>query len=569
MTEAARKLLEQHFDIAFAAPDGIAKLRGLILTLAMQGKLVEQDPNDPPASELLKEIEADKQRLVKEGKIKKSKALPPTKQEELPYELPGEWKWVRLADLGTTQTGTTPPSKNIENYGDYIPFVGPGNIKNGCIDYSGKGLSEQGLSKGRLIEANSVLMVCIGGSIGKHAINERDTTCNQQINTLTPHRPILVKYIYCVMATGYFQNAVISQAGGSATPIINKQKWSDIPVPLPPLPEQHRIVARIDQLMARCDALETLRKQQEGKRLAVHAAAIKQLLDTPDGSAWDFIGQHFGELYIVKENVTELRKAILQLAVMGRLVPQNPNDPPASELLKEIKAEKQRLLKEGKIKKSKALPSIKPEEVPYELPQGWEWVRLGELSEIIGGFAYKSALFKNEGDKQVLRLGNIRPDQLRLSENPVFIDDDQAESTSNYCLIAGDILISMTGTREKRDYLYSVQIDENPINGKYLYLNQRVGAIRAFIDTKYLNKAIKVESIKDIIYRTATGSANQANIGISALRDWTLPLPPLPEQHRIVARIDQLMALCDTLEQQIDAATGKQTGLLNVVMAQV
>lgn len=219
--------------------------------------------------------------------------------------------------------------------------------------------------------------------------------------------------------------------------------------------------------------------------------------------------------------------------------------------------------------KEKPLPPIKPEEVPYELPQGWEWMRLGEVAEIIGGFAYKSTLFKNEGDKQVLRLGNIRPDQLRLSENPVFIDDDQAESTSNYCLIAGDILITMTGTREKRDYLYSVRIAENPINVKYLFLNQRVGAIRAFIDTEYLNKAIKVESIKDIIYRTATGSANQANIGISALREWTLPLPPLPKQHRIVDRIDQLMTLCDTLDQQIDAVTSKQTELLNAVMASV
>ncbi len=137
--------------------------------------------------------------------------------------------------------------------------------------------------------------------------------------------------------------------------------------------------------MARCDELEKLRKQREEKRLAVHAAAIKQLLDAPEGSAWDFIQQHFGELYTVKENVAELRKAILQLAVMGRLVPQDANDPPASELLKEIEAEKQQLVKAGKIKKPKPLPPIKPEEVPYELPQGWEWVRLDDLAEIVNG----------------------------------------------------------------------------------------------------------------------------------------------------------------------------------------
>jgi type I restriction enzyme S subunit len=173
---------------------------------------------------------------------------------------------VRLGELGTSQTGTTPPSKDRENYGDYIPFVGPGDIKNGRIDYSGEGLSEEGLSKGRLIDANSVLMVCIGGSIGKHAINERDTTCNQQINTLTPYSPLSVKYLYGVMSAVYFQTAVISQAGGSATPIINKQKWSGIPAPLPPLPEQHRIVARIDQLMALCDTLDQQIDAASGKQ---------------------------------------------------------------------------------------------------------------------------------------------------------------------------------------------------------------------------------------------------------------------------------------------------------------
>ncbi|MCW5597946.1 MAG: restriction endonuclease subunit S [Nitrosomonas sp.] len=248
--------LAQHFGELYTVKENVAELRKAILQLAVMGRLVPQDPNDPPARELLNEIEAEKQRLVKAGKIKKPKPLPPIKLEEVPYELPEGWAWVRLGELGITQTGTTPPSKDRENYGDYIPFVGPGDIKNGRIDYSGEGLSEEGLSKGRLIDANSVLMVCIGGSIGKHAINEKDTTCNQQINTLTPYSPIPVKYIYGVMAAVYFQNSVLNQAGGSATPIINKQKWSGIPTPIPPLPEQHRIVARIDQLMALCDTLD-------------------------------------------------------------------------------------------------------------------------------------------------------------------------------------------------------------------------------------------------------------------------------------------------------------------------
>lgn len=218
MTQAVHDSLEQHFDTAFSAPDGIAKLRELILTLAMQGKLVSQDPNDPPASEPLKEIKAEKQHLMDEKKIKKPKLLPPIKPEEVPYALPEGWEWVRLDTIGIAQTGTTPPSKDRENYGEHIPFIGPGSIKNGNINYSGEGLSEIGLSKGRLIEENSVLMVCIGGSIGKHAINQMDVTCNQQINTHSPFSPIPVKFIHFAMAAGYFQKAVLNQAGGSAPP---------------------------------------------------------------------------------------------------------------------------------------------------------------------------------------------------------------------------------------------------------------------------------------------------------------------------------------------------------------
>ncbi len=277
MNNQTAHLLEQHFDTAFSAPNGIKKLRELILTLAMQGKLVAQDPGDAPASELLEEIRLTRSREDAKGKSKKGKELPEIRAEEMPYVLQEGWEWVRLGEIGITQTGTTPPSNVPENFGQYIPFIGPGYIKNGIIDYTGDGLSEQGLAKGRLIDANSVLMVCIGGSIGKHAINDIGVTCNQQINTLTPYPPVLVRFVYWEMATILFQEAVIGQAGGSATPIINKQKWSSIPLPLPPLPEQHRIVAKIDQLMALCDTLEQRIADATAKQTELLNAVMAQV----------------------------------------------------------------------------------------------------------------------------------------------------------------------------------------------------------------------------------------------------------------------------------------------------
>lgn len=196
-------------------------------------------------------------------------------------------------------------------------------------------------------------------------------------------------------------------------------------------------------------------------------------------------------------------------------------------------------------------------------------MRLGSVSDIIGGYAYKSNLFKNEGRNQVLRLGNIRPDLMRSEENPVYIDDDLASQTDAFKVLENDILITMTGTREKRDYLYTALVKQNPLNGKYLYLNQRVGVIRAYGLSSYFDKALKVECFKDKIFSTATGSANQGNIGISALREWLLPIPPIAEQQRIVAKIDQLMTFCDTLDQQITAAIQKRAALLDAVMTQM
>src|SRR5690606_37205410 len=168
---------------------------------------------------------------------------------------------------------------------------------------------------------------------------------NQRVATIKLLNGVKPEFIYGLMRANQIQS-IIQAVKNSTNDNISMGDITGFYVPLPPLPEQHRIVDRIDQLMARCDELEKLCKQREEMRLAVHSAAIKQLLDAPDGAAWDFIQQHFGDLYTVKENVAELRKAILQLAVMGRLVEQDPNDPPASELLKEIEAEKQRLIAE-------------------------------------------------------------------------------------------------------------------------------------------------------------------------------------------------------------------------------
>ena len=230
------------------------KMKASILQQAIQGKLTDQRKEDGSAQDLYNQIQEEKQKLIKEKKIKKTKSLPKIEDDEIPFEIPENWCWVRLGDVGLLQTGITPSKAHPEFYGNEIPFVGPGDIfENYRLNYHKNGLSSEGLKHARVIAENSVMQVCIGGSIGKAVINDRKVTCNQQINTITPYF-IETKYIFYCMISRYFVSSLRMKAGGSATPIINRTKWAMMPVPLPPLAEQKRIVEKLDKLLPLCEA---------------------------------------------------------------------------------------------------------------------------------------------------------------------------------------------------------------------------------------------------------------------------------------------------------------------------
>lgn len=568
MTDATRNLLEQHFDTAFAAPGGIAKLRELILTLAMQGKLVEQDKNDPPASELLKEIKAEKERLIKTGKIKKPKPLPPIKPEEVPYGLPQGWEWVRLGEIGiinprndaedSATAGFVPMPLIPEGYSDKHQFEERpwSEIKKGYTHFAD---GDVGMAKITPCFENA--KSCIFSDL-PNGIGAGTTELHIFRNSFNSVAPRFL--LYYLKNPNYISRAASKMTGSAGQKRVPTPYFTEQLFPLPPLPEQQRIVARIDQLMARCDALETLHKEREEKRLAVHAAAIKQLIDTPDASAWDFIEQHFGTLYSVKENLAELRKAILQLAVMGRLVPQNPNDPPASELLKEIKAEKQRLVKEGKIKKPKPLLPVTEAEKPYALPKGWEWVRLGNIGLIGSSSRVHQRDWRSDGVPFYRAREIVKLSTFGFVKNELFISEDLYQLLSKNGLVpeVNDLMITGVGTIgvpylvKETDRFYFK--DASVLIFKNLYNLYAQFLCRVF-KSSFWNASIHDGSMGTTVHTLTIGRATETII----------PLPPIPEQHRIVAKIDELMALCDTLEQQIDAASGKQTELLNAVMAQI
>ena len=259
----------------------------------------------------------------------------------------------------------------------------------------------------------------------------------------------------------------------------------------------------------------------------------------------------------------DLKNALLQEAVQGKLVPQIAAEGSARDLLNAIREEKAELIKAGKLKKEKPLPEITPDEIPFDIPESWCWCRLGELITFVGGYAYDSHSFIEKSEYQVLRLGNVKNGYLQLSAKPVYINAELADKTKAFKCITNDILVTMTGTRLKRDYFFTTLISEN---NKNLYLNQRVGCLRPtkIIYASFLAWILKSKTVLDYIFEFETGTANQGNLGSENIKTIPIPLPPLSEQKRIVAAIEQFMPLIDEYGKkeevlsELNAAIGEQ-----------
>jgi len=555
---------------------GVKKLRELILELAVRGKLVSQDTNDEPASVLLEKIAEEKAQLIADKKLKKQKALPEVSDEEVPFKLPNGWGWTRLGIV----TEINPRNHLIEDADltSYVPMP--------LVTTSYKGLHGQEIRKWAEIKKGYTHFA--DGDIGLAKI----TPCFEnskaavfsglkngvgagttELHVARPFGEYLDRLFILLFlkAPQFLLVGETKMTGSAGQKRVPKDFFSESPIPLPPLAEQHRIVAKVDELMALCDQLE----QQTEQSLTAHQTLVEALLNTLTQSvnaddfqaSWQRIADHFDALFITETSIDQLKQTILQLAVMGKLVPQNPSDEPASKLLEKIAEEKAQLIKDKKIKKQKPLPAISDKEKPFELPSGWEWSKLGYISLLKGGFAYKSSLFVDSSLFQVVRMGNIRPDRFRLNEKAVFIDSDLAGNTDDYQIISGDILLTMTGTKGKRDYLYSLLVNDSDLNARKLYLNQRLCIARPLLaDNSFINLILKEGNLLDFVYAKSTGTANQANIGMEAIQNWVLLLPPLAEQQRIVAKVDELMTLCYQLKVRLNDAQITQLHLADAVV---
>lgn len=542
---------------------GIKKLRELILELAVRGKLVPQDPNDEPASELLKRIAAEKAELVKQGKIKKQKPLPEISEEEKPFELPEGWEWVTLATVGEIVGGGTPKSDNPQFWAkNGIKWITPADlyglkgkyITSGARDISPAGLSN---SSARLMPKGSVLFSS-RAPIGYVAIADAELSTNQGFKSCVPYIKESAEYIYYFLLAS--AKKIDAEASGTTFKEVSGAIVSKILLPLPPLSEQLKIVSRANELMSLCDQLE----QQSLTSLDAHQQLVETLLGTLTDSQnaeelaenWTRISEHFDTLFTTEASVDALKQTILQLAVMGKLVPQDPNDEPASELLKRIAQEKAQLVKEGKIKKQKSLPPISDEEKPFELPEGWEWSYLSD----IGILARGRSKHRPRNDPTLYADGTI----------PLVQTGDVARSNgciNTYSALYNQLGLSQSKLWNKGTLCITIAAniaDSGILNFDACFPDSVVSFTPYENEIPVLYFHYFMMTIKSTLEKFAPSTA-QKNINIDILSQLFFPCPPLEEFHRIVDKVQNLLSVCDVLRAYIQSAQQTQLHLADAL----
>lgn len=547
---------------------GIKKLRELILELAVRGKLVPQDPNDEPASELLKRIEKEREGLVKSRKIRKSKVLGPVDTSELPFELPRGWEWCYLNDVGNWGAGATPNRSNSKYYDGNIPWFKSGELSSDFISESEEKVTELALKECSLRDnkVGDVLIAMYGATIGKTSIlNVRGTT-NQAVCACTPYSGISNVYLLTLLKA--YKRIFIGMGAGGAQPNISREKLIATVIALPPNAEQNRIVYKVNELMSLCDQLE----QQSLTSLDAHQQLVETLLATLTDSQnekelaenWSRINQHFDTLFTTEASIDALKQTILQLAVMGKLVPQDPNDEPASELLKRIEQEKARLVKQGKIKKQKPLPPISDEEKPFELPQGWEWCRLGNLAHNSeAGWSPQCEVSPRVDDNWgVLKISSVTWSEFNPNENKAL--PKHLEPKIEYEVKARDFLISRANTADL--VARSVVVPDSPPN--HLMLSDKIIRFQfsKLVDANYINLVNNSKYSRTYYSEVAGGtSSSMKNVSRIQVSSLLVALPSYNEQLNIVEKVRNLTLLCEHLKSRLQSAQQTQFHLADAL----
>ena len=557
-----------HFDRIADAPDAVSRLRRFILDLAVRGKLVPQDPNDEPASGLLRQVTANKKKLIHTGKIRRSRIQPELKGV-LPYTLPSGWTWAPFGSLHYLVRGVTYSKSDVADHPmpGYVAILRANNISSNLTHDEPVFVKSERVAADQFLRSGDFMIALSSGSknlVGKAALvpKDLDEAFGGFCGVIRLYAPKVHSFVGVYLQSALYREGISAGSRGIGINNLKQKILSNLAFPLPPLAEQHRIVAKVDELMALCDRLEAARTERETTRNRLAAASLARLnAPVPDPAAFRndaaFALDNLTPLTTRPDQIKALRQTILNLAVQGKLVEQDPNDEPASELLKKIATEKAR---RGKMKNHparKPLPSLVLSS-GLKLPSGWQLVRLGNVIQLWNGFAFRSEDYQTHG-VPIVRIGDLRGGEVTLS-NAVHVSEQVAKSVGQEVWVPTNaLLIAMSGATTGK-----VAFNKT---GEHLLLNQRVGRIESFFSdlnfVKYFFDTIVAKNL-EISFGTAI-----PNLSARQINETVIALPPLAEQHRIVTKVDELMSLCDCLEASLSASGETRRRLLESLLCEV
>ena len=486
-------------------------LKNSILQLAIQGKLVEQRPEEGTGKDLFQQIQEEKRELVKAGKIKKEKPLLEITEDEIPFDIPENWIWARFGDICTIDAGGTPDRNTTEYWGGNIPWVKIGDIRGKYVTTTSECISQKGLdnSSAKIFPAGTLLYT-IFATIGTVGILSIDAATNQAIAGITLLSGVDTDYMYHVSVG--LKYLLVAQAHGMAQMNINQKILKSTPIPLPPLAEQKRIVAKIEELLPLIDRYE---------------------------QAWSKL-EEFNKRFPV-----DMQKSILQMAIQGKLVPQLLEEGTGEELFQQIQAEKQALIKSGKIKKEKPLSEIAEDEIPFDIPDSWRWCRLSELAVLENGD--RSSRYPVDTDYVTFGIPFLGAKDMSgrymSFDNVRYISETKFKELGNGKLQDKDFICLLRGSVGK---ISQFKIDENHKTG---FICAQMVIIRSVSSTvvDYLYTVMTSPYYFSFIESKTTGTAVR-QLPAKELGNILIPLPPLAEQKRIVAKLEEILPLCERLK---------------------
>ena len=487
------------------------QLKASILQYAIQGKLVEQRPEEGTGEELYRQIQVEKQRLIKAGKIKKEKALPEITEDKIPFDIPKTWCWIRLGELIRVIGGVSYKKGDVVKNG--IRILRGGNIQSMKVltDEDDVFLPHEYRDDEKQVKIGDILIVASTGSkavIGTAGYVDREMPCTMIGAFLRICRPIYfetVEYLRCLFDSDFYRKHIRDLSQGTNINNVKESYITEFVIPFPPLTEQKRIVAKIEELLPYIDR---------------YAAAYEKL---------EQFNAKFPE---------DMKKSILQYAIQGKLVEQRSEEGTGEELYQQIQTEKQRLIKEGKIKKEKPLPEIAEDEIPFDIPESWKWVRLSEIISVLGDGIHGTPVFDEMGDYYFVNGNNLAKGHIVFKADTKKVSFDEYEKHKKP-LDENTILISINGTIGN----YAFYAGEPIILGKSAcYFSVLTG-----IDKEYVRHLINTKFFMDYAVKEATQTTIK-NVSLKAMRMLPVPLPPLAEQKRIVAKLEEILPLCERLK---------------------